>query len=230
MPPGWLIGYCGSWSSDQEWLRSGCSQIERPPLAHDPGRVRCLAGWEGIYVDTVKLNYLVTRYWLVPIEGTFQALREYTVEYYTHGPMLWLGTLSAALQAKTIGAFFTPILPRGLKLTTGQEVWDADLDARRLRVDLVEYEAPNLIVSRHPATIKMLGERWPSATVLDGNVSPEEVRGKVVAGTLPPQLVTEVSSYRPVWVDKYDASTDGDIEDAGRITVGHPVRVSKVSL
>ncbi|XMB33701.1 hypothetical protein QQ965_03055 [Candidatus Saccharibacteria bacterium oral taxon 955] len=181
-------------------------------------------------MDTVKLNDLVTRNWLVPIEGTFPALRDYVVRYHSHGPMLWLGTLSAALQAKTIGAFFAPILQRGLRLTTAQEVWDADLDAGCLRVDLVEYEAPNLIVSRHPATIKMLGERWPSATVLDGNVSPEEVRGKVVAGTLPPQLVTEVSSYRPVWVDKYDASTDGDIEDAGRIIVGHPVGVSKVSL
>lgn len=206
--------------------------IERPPRAHDPGRVRCLAGWEGIYVymDTVKLNYLATKNWLVPIEGTFWALREYTIKYHKSGPLLKIGTLAAALQAKTIGAFFTPILPRGLKLATAQEVWDADLDAGCLRVDLVEYEAPNLIVSRHPATIKMLGERWPSATVLDGNVSVDQVKGKVVAGTLPPQLVTEVSSYRPVWVDKYDASTDGDIEDAGRITVGHPVRVSKVSL
>jgi len=183
-----------------------------------------------VYVDTVKLNYLVRRNWLVPIEGTFPALRDYAVRYYTHGPMLWLGTLSAALQAKTIGAFFTPILPRGLRLTTAQDVWDADLDAGCLRVDLVEYEAPNLIVSRHPATIKMLRERWPSATVLDGDVSVDQVKGKVVAGTLPPQLVTELASYRPVWVDKYDASTDGDIEDAGRITIGHPVRVSKVSL
>jgi hypothetical protein len=206
--------------------------IERPPLAHDPGRVRCLAGWEGIYVyvDTVKLNYLVRRNWLVPIEGTFPALRDYAVRYYTHGPMLWLGTLSAALQAKTIGAFFTPILPRGLKLTTAQDVWDADLDAGCLRVDLVEYEAPNLIVSRHPATIKMLRERWPSATVLDGDVSVDQVRGKVVAGTLPPQLVTEVSSYRPVWVGQYDAIAESDVDDVERITMGHPVRVSKVSL
>lgn len=180
--------------------------------------------------NTVKLNELTKNNWLVPIEGTFPALRDYVVRYHSHGPMLWLGTLSAALQAKTIGAFFTPILPRGLKLTTGQEVWDADLDAGCLRVDLVEYEAPNLIVSRHPATIKMLGERWPSATVLDGNVSPEEVRGKVVAGTLPPQLVTETASYRPVWVGQYDAIAESDVDDVERITMGHPVRVSKVSL
>ena len=181
-------------------------------------------------MNTVKLNRLAVGNWLIPIEGTFQALREYILEYRADGPWIRVGTLAAALQAKYLGPFFAPILPRGLMLTTAQDVWDADLDAGCLRVDLVEYEAPNLIVSRHPATIKMLGERWPSATVLDGNVSPEEVRGKVVAGTLPPQLVTEVSSYRPVWVDKYDASTDGDIEDAGRIIVGHPVRVSKVSL
>lgn len=204
--------------------------IERPPLAHDPGRVRCLARWEGIYVDTVKLNDLVTRNWLVPIEGTFPALRDYVVRYHSHGPMLWLGTLSAALQAKTIGAFFTPILPRGLKLTTAQDIWDADLDASCLRVDLVEYEAPNLIVSRHPATIELLRGRWPNATVLDGDVSPEEVRGKVVAGTLPPQLVTELASYRPVWVENYDASAESDVEDASRVIIGHPVRVSKVSL
>ena len=181
-------------------------------------------------MDTVKLNYLVTRNWLVPIEGTFPALRDYVVRYHSHGPMLWLGTLSAALQAKTIGAFFTPILPRGLKLATAQEVWDADLDAGCLRVDLVEYEAPDLIVSRHPATIKMLRERWPNAMVLDGDVSTAQVSGKVVAGTLPPQLVTEVSSYRPVWVDNYDATVDLDVDDANRVTIGHPVRVSKVSL
>ena len=204
--------------------------IERPPLAHDPGRVRCLAGWEGIYVDTVKLNYLVTRNWLVPIEGTFPALRDYVVRYHSHGPMLWLGTLSAALQAKTIGAFFTPILPRGLKLATAQEVWDADLDAGCFRVDLAEYETPDLIVSRHPATIKMLRERWPNAMVLDGDVSAAQVSGKVVAGTLPPQLVTEVSSYRPVWVGQYDAIAESDVDDVERITMGHPVRVPKVSL
>lgn len=181
-------------------------------------------------MDTVKLNDLVTRNWLVPIEGTFPALRDYVVRYHSHGPMLWLGTLSAALQAKTIGAFFTPILPRGLKLTTAQDIWDADLDASCLRVDLVEYEAPNLIVSRHPATIELLRGRWPNATVLDGDVSPEEVRGKVVAGTLPPQLVTELASYRPVWVENYDASAESDVEDASRVIIGHPVRVSKVSL
>lgn len=181
-------------------------------------------------MDTVKLNYLATKNWLVPIEGTFRALREYTVEYYTYGPLLRLGTLAAALQNKHIGPFFAPIIPRGLKLATAQDVWKADLDAGCLRVDLVEYEAPNLIVSRHPATIKILQEKWPNATVLDGNVSPEEVRGKVVAGTLPPQLVAEVSSYRPVWVDNYDATVDLDVDDANRVTIGHPVRVSNVSL
>lgn len=178
----------------------------------------------------VKLNRLAANNWLVPIEGTFQALREYAVEYHTNGPVLRLGTLAAAIQAKYIGPFFAPILPRGLRLSTAQDVWEADLDAGCLRVDLAEYEAPNLIVSRHPATIKILQMSWPNATVLNGDVGPEEVRGKVVAGTLPPQLVTEVSSYRPVWVENYDASTDGNIEDAGRITIGHPVRVSKVSL
>lgn len=204
--------------------------IERPPLAHDPGRVRCLAGWEGIYVDTVKLNYLVTRNWLVPIEGTFPALRDYVVRYHSHGPMLWLGTLSAALQAKTIGAFFTPILPRGLKLTTGKEVWDADLDAECLRVDLVEYGEPDIIVSRHPATIELLRGRWPNATVLTGDVSAAQVRGRVVAGTLPPQLATETASYRPVWVKQYDGVVDGDVNDTKRIEVGHPVRIYRVSL
>lgn len=212
-------------------VKKRCSPIERPPLAHDPGRVRCLARWEGIYVDTtVKLNDLAIRSWLVPIKGTFGALREYTVEYHTYGPVLHLGTLAAALQAKYIGPFFTPILPRGLKLVTAQDVWDADLDAVCLRVDLVEYEVPDLIVSRHPATIEMLQKRWPNATVFDGNVSSKEVRGKVVAGTLPPQLVTEVSSYYPVWVDRYDASIDGDVEDTNRVTIGHPVRVSRVNL
>lgn len=180
--------------------------------------------------NTVKLNHLAAGNWLIPIEGTFQALREYILEYRADGPWIRVGTLAAALQAKYLGPFFAPVLPRGLKLATAQEVWDADLDAGCLRVDLVEYEAPNLIVSRHPATIKMLRERWPSATVLDGNVSPEEVRGKVVAGTLPPQLVTETASYRPVWVGQYDAIAESDVDDVERITMGHPVRVSKVSL
>lgn len=234
MSPGWLIGYCGSWSSDQEWLRSGCSPIEHPPLAHGPGRVRCLAGWEGTYMDTVKntvkLNCLTSNNWLIPIEGTFRALREYILEYRAYGPWIRVGTLAAALQARYIGPFFAPILPRGLKLTTAQDVWDADLDTGCFRVDLVEYEAPDLIVSRHPATIDMLRGRWPNATVLDGDVSTAQVRGKVVAGTLPPQLVTELASYRPVWVEQYDASTEGDVDDANRVTIGHPVRVSKVSL
>lgn len=180
--------------------------------------------------NTVKLNHLAVGNWLIPIEGTFQALREYILEHRADGPWIRVGTLAAALQAKYLGPFFAPVLPRGLKLATAQEVWDADLDAGCFRVDLAEYETPDLIVSRHPATIKILRERWPSATVLDGDVSVDQVKGKVVAGTLPPQLVTELASYRPVWVENYDASAESDVEDANQVTIGHPVRVSRVSL
>ena len=180
--------------------------------------------------NTVKLNHLASGNWLIPIEGTFQALREYILEHRADGPWIRVGTLAAALQAKYLGPFFAPILPRGLRLTTGQEVWGADLDAECLRVDLVEYGEPDIIVSRHPATIELLRGRWPNATVLTGDVSTAQVRGGVVAGTLPPQLATETASYRPVWVKQYDGVVDGDVNDTKRIEVGHPVRIYRVSL
>ena len=69
-------------------------------------------------------------------------------------------------------------------------------------------------------------ERWPNATVFDGNVAAADVAGKVVAGTLPPFLAGLVAGYYPVQVVGYDAAREGDVNDTTRIVIGEPITVT----
>jgi hypothetical protein len=176
---------------------------------------------------SIKLNDLATTARLVAMAGVFPAIADFAEKFSAkEGPTVVVGTLGAALQSGEMGEFYSPVFPRGLRLSTGEEVKQADLDAQRVQVEAaVGVGNPELIVSRHPATIELLTERWPLATVLDGNVTVEEVAGKVVAGTLPPFLAAEVLAYYPVQVTGYDAAREGDVDDAERIRVGSAIKV-----
>ena len=118
------------------------------------------------------------------------------------------------------------MFPRGLRLSTAEEVYEADLDAQRVQVSAADAGEPEVIVSRHPATIALLTERWPNAVVLDGNVARDDIAGKVVAGTLPPFLAAEAAVIIPVQVIGYDAAQEGDVADHERIVVGMPITVT----
>lgn len=176
---------------------------------------------------TRKLNDLARNNVLVAMAGVFPAIVAFCEEYsQEEGPTVVVGTLGAALQSGEMGEFYSPVFPRGLRLSTAQEVFDADLDAQCVQVGLAGEADAELIVSRHPATIALLTERWPNATVLDGNVSVTDVAGKVVAGTLPPFLAAEAAVIIPVQVIGYDAAQEGDVADHERIVVGMPITVT----
>ena len=175
-----------------------------------------------------KLNDLAANTHLVPMAGSFPAVVDFAENFSAkEGPSVTLGTLGAALQSGEMGEFYSPVFPRGLRLTTGEEVKEANLDAQRVQVsEAVGVGDPDVIVSRHPATITLLVERWPNATVFDGNVAAADVAGKVVAGTLPPFLAGLVAGYYPVQVVGYDAAREGDVNDTTRIVIGEPITVT----
>lgn len=176
---------------------------------------------------SVKLNTLANTAKIVAMPGVFPAIVDFAEKFSAkEGPSVTLGTLGAALQSGEMGEFYSPVFPRGLRLSTGEEVYEADLDAQRVQIESAgEVGDPTVIVSRHPATIALLTQRWPLAAVFDGNVTPTDVAGKVVAGTLPPFLASEVDGYYPVQVANYDAR-EGDVDDSERIVVGEPIKVT----
>ena len=177
---------------------------------------------------TIKLNDLAANNVITAMAGSFPAIIDFAEKFSAkEGPSATLGTLGAALQSGEMGEFYSPVFPRGLRLTTGAEVYEANLDAQRVQVAAAAGVGdPDLIVSRHPATISLLSERWPSATVFDGNVAASDVAGKVVAGTLPPFLAGEASAIYPVQVTGYDAAREGDVDDTTRIVIGDPITVT----
>lgn len=175
-----------------------------------------------------KLNTLAASAKLAAMPGVFPAIADFVEKFSAkEGPTVVVGTLGAALQSGEMGEFYSPVFPRGLRLSTAEEVKVADLDAQRVRIESADGVGdPTVIVSRHPATIALLLERWPDAVVFDGNVARDDVARKVVAGTLPPFLASEVAAYVPVQVTGYDAAKEGDVDDHERIVVGDPIRVT----
>lgn len=181
-------------------------------------------------IMAIKLNALAASTHLVPLKGTFAAIVAFAEKFSAKdGPIAVVGTLAAALATGT-SEFYSPALPRGLRLDTAEEVAKADLDAELIRVEAVEVGDPDLIVSGHAGTREILAARWPSATILEGNIAAEDIDGKVVAGTLPPHLVASAAGYYPASITGFDYSKDGDlsgdelrerlvIDDAVKVTV-----------
>lgn len=179
---------------------------------------------------TIKFNDLAATARLVALPGTFGAIVAFCEEYsQKEGPTVTVGTLVAGLATAT-EEFYSPVLPRGLRLNTAEEVAVADLDAQRVRVALTpEAGEPELIVSGHPGTREVLIERFPTATVVAGNVGADDIVGKAVVGTLPPHLVAETRAYVPVSVREFDYTRDGDLageELLARLVIGSAVRVT----
>lgn len=179
----------------------------------------------------VKLNTLAQTAQLVPLPGTFAAVVSFCEQYSqkSGGNEGVVGTLAAAL-AEGASDFWSPVLPRGLRLNTAEEVFEADLDAQRVRVrPAAGVGDPTVIVSGHAGTREILARCWPMAIVVEGNVSPDDIAGKVVVGTLPPHLVAEAGAYVPVSVREFDYSRDGDLageELRERLVIGEPITVT----
>lgn len=175
-----------------------------------------------------KLNDLLPLAKFRVLPGTFPAVSAYAET--AEGPLEGaFGTLAGALASGFDGEFISPILPRGLRLNTSEEVYEADLDYNVVKIEKLNREtSPELIVSGHDGTVEVLQSRYPDAEVVSGNITPEEVKGKVIVGTLPPHLAAEAKGYIPVRIENFDYSRDGDLagdELRERLVVDDPVRV-----
>ena len=177
-----------------------------------------------------KLNDILDTVNFRVLPGTFPALAAYAAK--ADGNLQKdFGTLAGALASGFDGEFISPILPRGLRLNTSEEVYEADLGYNVVEVKKLNSEeiSPELIVSGHTGTAEILQSRYPDAEIASGNVTPEEVKGKVIVGTLPPHLAAECAGYIPVRIQNFDYSKDGDLngdELLSRLIIDSPVKVT----
>ena len=180
-------------------------------------------------MSTRKLNDLLSVKKFQVLPGTFPAVSAYA-ETAEGAEEAFFGTLAGALASNFEGEFVSPILPRGLRLNTSNEVFEADLDYNIVKIEKLNSEtSPELIVSGHDGTVEVLQSRYPDAEVVSGNITPEEVKGKVIVGTLPPHLAAEAKGYIPVRIENFDYSRDGDLagdELLSRLVVDSPVKVT----
>ncbi len=179
-------------------------------------------------MSTRKLNSLLSVANFQVLPGTFPAVAAYAATA-TGAEEKFFGTLAGALASGFDGEFISPILPRGLRLNTSEEVFEADLSYNVVEVKKLNTEVcPELIVSGHAGTVEFLQSQYPDAEVVSGNITPEEVKGKFIIGTLPPHLAAEAEGYIPVRIDSFDYSKDGDLagkELQKRLVIDDPVKV-----
>ncbi len=181
-------------------------------------------------MSTRKLNSLLSVANFQVLPGTFPAVAAYAATA-TGTEEKFFGTLAGALASNFEGEFISPILPRGLRLNTSEEVFETDLDYNVVKVEKLNSEVcPELIVSGHAGTVEYLQSRYgQDLPVLSGNLEPEEVKGKVIIGTLPPHLAAEAEGYIPVRIKDFDYSRDGDLQGdqlQERLVVDAPVKVT----
>lgn len=123
-----------------------------------------------------------------------------------------------------------PQIPRDAEVKTMEEF----LNLPCLKVTTEEIETPkkvDIIVCRHEATIKMLQNIFGSEVpVLTGNVSEKDVENKVVAGVLPPHLISKANSLTTFIIKDYDRNEDGDMDEGEIILRGFEMKTIKMSV
>ena len=110
-------------------------------------------------------------------------------------------------------------------------MFEADLDYNIVQIEKIEEKiVPDAIASRHAGTVDFLRDRYgQDIPVLSGNLEAEEVKDKIIIGTLPPHLAAEAAGYIPVRISSFDYSKDGDLsgdELLSRLIVDSPVKVT----
>lgn len=125
-----------------------------------------------------------------------------------------VSTLSAAVMGDMgIDTYYAPVMPRNAKYATTEDVIEADLDVNLIRVEHAEdvaTDAPVIIVSRHPGTVAILQDAYRNSIVL-ADITPDDIAGKDVVGTLPPNLIQYARSFRAVAIKDFDYNKDGDL-------------------
>jgi len=149
------------------------------------------------------------------------------------GKEVIVSTLSPSIMHNMgISTYYTPVLPRNVVFNTPDEVIAADLDIQLVTVlsypswDMINTDNI-IIVSRHPGTVAILRDMYPDAPVLSA-VTPDDVKGRHVLGTLPPNLIQHCLSYRAVTIRDFDYSRDGDLTGQAlldRLIISEPIQV-----
>ena len=167
------------------------------------------------------------------IASGFAAIRG--LEAYSKGSVpVVLSSLSPAILAEQgVTEFYALILPRGTVFNTAEEILAADLDVQRYTIHAADASGmETVIVSRHAGTVALLQDRYPGAQVLD-SVTPDQIAGKHVVGTLPPHLIVSAGAYTSVTIRDFDYTKDGDLsgqELAARIVIAdNPLRVVEIN-
>lgn len=181
----------------------------------------------------MKLNELVKSNKVVAYG--FPAFKGLEKQSNPEGTEVIISTLSPAVMADMgISVYYAPVLPRNTVFNTTDEVLAADLDVQLVTVlkypswDIVNQDKI-IIVTRHQGTIDILKDMYPTATVLTGNVTAEDITGMHVIGVLPPHLIQYCQSFRAATIKDFDYSKDGDLsgqELLDRLIISEPIIVT----
>ncbi|WPB35074.1 hypothetical protein [[Clostridium] scindens] len=161
----------------------------------------------------------------------FQALKDFAENSSKYGRKEIISSLSPAVMAEMgIMEYYAPVFPRGSVYNTAEDLVNADLSVNKIVVQWEDKDenAEEIIVSRHNGTIEILRAMYPNATIYSGNINPEDIEGKFVAGTLPPHLIQYASAYQAVTINNFDYCHDGDLkgkELQERLHISSPISV-----
>lgn len=162
-------------------------------------------------MNTIKLNSVLELFKVKALGfPAVQGLEDFSNK---EGEEVVISTLPASLLAEQgIKYYLAPQFERGQVFQTTEDIIAADIDLGVYEI-ITDFEPKELrqltlkkntvIVSRHEGTIEILKGMYRNAEVFDGNVTPEDIEGKHVIGTLPPFLITAAGIYTPVTIKEF---------------------------
>lgn len=179
-----------------------------------------------------KLNDLLTKD-NVKVLG-FPAFAGLTPDVEENETTIYISTLPAAqMLAKGVNSYYAPVIPRGSRFNTPDEVKEADLDLNLVTVSEIEdikADDPVVIVTQHQATLEVLQSMYSNVTaVITGNASIEDIKDKSVVGVLPPFLISHCTRFKAYSIKDYNAATDGDLnaeQTAQRLVANNTIKVT----
>lgn len=195
-----------------------------------------------IIMNTIKLNTVLELFKVKALGfPAIQGLEEFSNKEGEEGEEVVISTLPASLLAEQgIKYYLAPHFERGQAFQTTEDIIAADIDLGAYEI-VTDFEPKELrqltlkkntvIVSRHEGTVEILKGMYRNAEVFSGNVTPEDIEGKHVIGTLPPFLITAAGIYTPVTIKDFDYNVDGDLsgeELDERLIIGEPFKLKEL--
>lgn len=163
---------------------------------------------------------------------SFPAFKALEVRSNKDGEPAIISTLAPALMLDMgIDTYYSPVIPRGTVFQTADDILAADLEVTTThvtRTDDITADDEVVIVSRHSGTVDVLKSMYPHNTVL-ANISPADIGGRKVIGTLPPTLIQYAAAYRAATIKDFDYNKDGDLSGddlKARLIITDAIRVT----